>query len=116
MFIQRLQIFGSALYAFRLFASTPIASATKMVRFTLNSYSLVGIGIACVAIAIGFHLTRTIEFGLFSWLFPQTESKNNDWKSATSIYDFTVKDIKGEDVSLEKYRYALQMDINYIHL
>lgn len=27
-----------------------------------------------------------------------------DWKSATSIYDFTVRDIKGEEVSLEKYR------------
>ncbi|CAG2062814.1 unnamed protein product [Timema podura] len=28
----------------------------------------------------------------------------DNWKNATSIYDFTVKDIKGEDVSLEKYR------------
>lgn len=27
-----------------------------------------------------------------------------DFKTASSIYDFTVKDIKGEDVSLEKYR------------
>jgi hypothetical protein len=27
-----------------------------------------------------------------------------DWKNASSIYDFTVKDINGQDVSLEKYR------------
>ncbi|KAG1932076.1 phospholipid hydroperoxide glutathione peroxidase [Pimephales promelas] len=28
----------------------------------------------------------------------------NDWKSAKSIYDFSAKDIDGEEVSLEKYR------------
>jgi hypothetical protein len=27
-----------------------------------------------------------------------------DWKNASSIYDFTVKDINGQDVSLEKYK------------
>lgn len=30
---------------------------------------------------------------------------SEDWKTATSVYDFTVKDIKGQDVSLEKYKY-----------
>ena len=30
---------------------------------------------------------------------------NADYKSATSIYDFTVTDIDGNQVSLEKYRY-----------
>lgn len=29
-------------------------------------------------------------------------SGNNDFKSATSIYDFTAKSIKGEDVPLSK--------------
>lgn len=29
---------------------------------------------------------------------------NADYKSATSIYDFTVTDIDGNQVSLEKYR------------
>ena len=27
-----------------------------------------------------------------------------DWKAASSIYDFTAKDIDGNDVSLDKYR------------
>ncbi|XP_049858643.1 phospholipid hydroperoxide glutathione peroxidase-like [Schistocerca gregaria] len=31
-------------------------------------------------------------------------SGNADWKSASTIYDFTARDIKGEEVSLEKYR------------
>lgn len=31
-------------------------------------------------------------------------SGNTDWKTAKSIYDFTVKDISGNEVSLEKYR------------
>jgi hypothetical protein len=29
------------------------------------------------------------------------------WKNASSIYEFTVKDINGQDVSLEKYRYVI---------
>lgn len=28
----------------------------------------------------------------------------SDWQSAKSIYDFSAKDIDGEEVSLEKYR------------
>uniref|UniRef100_A0A4W4HFA3 GPX4 peroxidase n=1 Tax=Electrophorus electricus TaxID=8005 RepID=A0A4W4HFA3_ELEEL len=28
----------------------------------------------------------------------------NDWKSAKSIYEFSAKDIDGNEVSLEKYR------------
>jgi len=31
---------------------------------------------------------------------------SEDWKNAKSVYDFTVKDIRGEDVSLEKYKYV----------
>jgi len=29
---------------------------------------------------------------------------DKDWKNASSVYDFTVKDIHGNDVSMEKYR------------
>lgn len=29
---------------------------------------------------------------------------NEDWKKAKSVYDFTVKNIKGEEVPLEKYK------------
>lgn len=30
---------------------------------------------------------------------------STEWNTAKSVYEFTVKDIKGEDVSLEKYKY-----------
>lgn len=33
-----------------------------------------------------------------------SDGGDDSWKNAKSVYDFTVKDIKGEDVSLEKYR------------
>jgi len=36
-----------------------------------------------------------------------------DWKNAKSVYDFTVKDIKGEDVSLEKYKYKVLYQNNF---
>ncbi|KDR22003.1 probable phospholipid hydroperoxide glutathione peroxidase isoform X1 [Zootermopsis nevadensis] len=35
---------------------------------------------------------------------PVMASTPEDWKNASSIYDFTVKDINGQDVSLEKYK------------
>lgn len=37
------------------------------------------------------------------------QSGNTDWKSATTVYDFTVKDLDGNDVSLDKYRYCLDL-------
>ena len=38
-----------------------------------------------------------------------------NWKDAKTIYDFTVKDIDGNDVSLEKYRYILRV-LQYMYL
>ncbi|XP_069681351.1 uncharacterized protein [Periplaneta americana] len=35
-----------------------------------------------------------------------------DWKNASSIYDFTVKDINGQDVSLEKYKSHVALIVN----
>lgn len=35
-----------------------------------------------------------------------------DYKTATSIYDFTVKDTYGKDVSLEKYRGFVVLVVN----
>lgn len=35
-----------------------------------------------------------------------------DYKTATSIYDFTVKDTYGQDVSLEKYRGYVVLIVN----
>ncbi|XP_050441699.1 uncharacterized protein LOC126846384 isoform X2 [Adelges cooleyi] len=36
----------------------------------------------------------------------------DDWKNATSVYDFTVKDIKGNDLSLEKYKGFVLIIVN----
>ena len=37
----------------------------------------------------------------------QAEAPDKDqWKKASSIYEFTCKDIDGNDVSLEKYKYV----------
>lgn len=35
-----------------------------------------------------------------------------DWKNVSSIYEFTVKDINGQDVSLEKYRGHVAIIVN----
>ncbi|XP_071439734.1 uncharacterized protein Gtpx isoform X2 [Hetaerina americana] len=39
-------------------------------------------------------------------------ASNEDWKNAKTIYDFTVKDIKGNEVSLEKYRGHVAIIVN----
>ncbi|XP_051158613.1 uncharacterized protein LOC127279987 isoform X2 [Leptopilina boulardi] len=41
-----------------------------------------------------------------------TMSGNDDFKSATSIYDFTAKSIKGEDVPLSKYKGHVCLIVN----
>uniref|UniRef100_A0A8C9RC41 phospholipid-hydroperoxide glutathione peroxidase n=1 Tax=Scleropages formosus TaxID=113540 RepID=A0A8C9RC41_SCLFO len=35
-----------------------------------------------------------------------------DWQKATSIYDFSAKDIDGKEVSLEKYRGKVCIIVN----
>lgn len=35
------------------------------------------------------------------------QSGESEWESAKSVYDFTVKDMDGQDVSLDKYRYVV---------
>lgn len=37
---------------------------------------------------------------------------DEDYKNAKSIYDFTVKDIKGNDVSLDKYKGHVCLIVN----
>lgn len=37
---------------------------------------------------------------------------SQDWKSATSIYQFNAKDIDGNDVCLEKYRGHVCLIVN----
>lgn len=36
----------------------------------------------------------------------------DDWKNAKSIYDFTVKDTYGNDVSLDKYKGNVVLIVN----
>ena len=37
----------------------------------------------------------------------QADADTTDWKNAKSIYEFTVKDIDGNEVSLEKYKWGI---------
>ncbi|KAG8226819.1 hypothetical protein J437_LFUL007112 [Ladona fulva] len=49
-------------------------------------------------------ITTSAKFG--------TMAQSEDWKNAKTIYDFTVKDIKGNEVSLEKYRGHVAIIVN----
>lgn len=46
----------------------------------------------------------------------QGNAKMADWKSASSVYDFTVKDITGADVSLSKYKGNVLLIVNIASL
>lgn len=47
------------------------------------------------------------------WHVPSVQAKSKEeWKSAESIYDFSVKDIDGNEVSLEKYRNHVVLIVN----
>uniref|UniRef100_A0A8B9HF00 Glutathione peroxidase 4a n=1 Tax=Astyanax mexicanus TaxID=7994 RepID=A0A8B9HF00_ASTMX len=52
------------------------------------------------------YLTLTLIVVLFGFPFSSSLqcAQANDWKSAKSIYEFSAKDIDGNEVSLEKYR------------
>uniref|UniRef100_A0A8K9UV30 Glutathione peroxidase 4a n=1 Tax=Oncorhynchus mykiss TaxID=8022 RepID=A0A8K9UV30_ONCMY len=41
---------------------------------------------------------------LFSVMLSTLSAPTEDWQTASSIYDFSAKDIDGNEVSLEKYR------------
>lgn len=40
------------------------------------------------------------------------EESTSDYKKASSVYDFTVKDGQGNDISLEKYRGKVLLIVN----
>ncbi|XP_046387935.1 probable phospholipid hydroperoxide glutathione peroxidase isoform X2 [Ischnura elegans] len=56
--------------------------------------------------------TTIAALGLISTSRVGTMASNEDWKNAKTIYDFTVKDIKGNEVSLEKYRGHVAIIVN----
>ncbi|KAK7136990.1 hypothetical protein R3I93_017148 [Phoxinus phoxinus] len=41
---------------------------------------------------------------VFSLVLQTVSGQLEDWQTAKSIYDFTVTDIEGSEVSLDKYR------------
>lgn len=41
---------------------------------------------------------------VFSLVLQTVSGQLEDWQTAKSIYDFTVTDIEGNEVSLDKYR------------
>ncbi|CDQ81940.1 unnamed protein product [Oncorhynchus mykiss] len=49
---------------------------------------------------------------LFSVLLQTLSAPTEDWQTATSIYDFSAKDIDGNEVSLEKYRGDVVIIVN----
>ncbi|XP_051158612.1 uncharacterized protein LOC127279987 isoform X1 [Leptopilina boulardi] len=62
---------------------------------------------------IGIRSFATVSgFSILLWYYFATMSGNDDFKSATSIYDFTAKSIKGEDVPLSKYKGHVCLIVN----
>ncbi|XP_063224325.1 uncharacterized protein LOC134532070 isoform X2 [Bacillus rossius redtenbacheri] len=53
-----------------------------------------------------------VGLGLYFYRKLNSTSNPEDWKNASSIYDFTVRDIKGQEVSLEKYRGHVAIVVN----
>lgn len=41
-----------------------------------------------------------------------TKSKNEEWRNASNIYDFTVKDLDDQDVKLDKYKGKVLLVVN----
>jgi len=42
----------------------------------------------------------------------QSQAKNEEWKNANSVYDFTVKDLDNQDVKLDKYKGKVLIIVN----
>lgn len=64
------------------------------------------------AVFLLFAIFAANVFDLDGFLDSKTSGMVDDWKNATSIYDFSAKDIDGNDVSLEKYRGHVCIIIN----
>lgn len=72
-------------------------------------------------------LSRLISFSYHQWswhnikplvnpilwfVFQSSFNQDTDWKNASSIYDFTANDIKGQNVSLSKYKGFVTIIVN----
>lgn len=61
---------------------------------------------------VGSKVSRWSKPGVLSSLVQVMAKSKEEWKSAESIYDFSVKDIDGNEVSLEKYRNQVVLIVN----
>lgn len=61
---------------------------------------------------MGSKVSRWSKPGVLSSLVQVMAKSKEEWKSAESIYDFSVKDIDGNEVSLEKYRNQVVLIVN----
>ena len=72
----------------------PLATASDILNFLFCPHKFLPVGI--------------IFFLFYSFSFVQATGEGamsgDGWKNAKSIYEFTAKDIDGNDVSLEKYK------------
>ncbi|KPU78583.1 uncharacterized protein Dana_GF10532, isoform B [Drosophila ananassae] len=53
-----------------------------------------------------------IALGSYIYFTMQIDMSNGDYKNAASIYEFTVKDTHGNDVSLDKYKGQVVLVVN----
>lgn len=61
---------------------------------------------------VGSKVSCWAKPGVLSSLVQVMAKSKEEWKSAESIYDFSVKDIDGNEVSLEKYRNQVVLIVN----
>jgi glutathione peroxidase len=57
-------------------------------------------------------LLETIDYSTRTGWPKQASSKDEDWKNAQTIYEFTVKDLDNNDVKLDKYRGKVLIVVN----
>ncbi|XP_044737867.1 probable phospholipid hydroperoxide glutathione peroxidase isoform X1 [Chrysoperla carnea] len=86
--------------------------------FAITGWRAVGItSAAAVALRYLYLSSSTVYFSTnsasMSAATPEDEQPTNmDWKSAKSVYDFTVKDISGNDVPMSKYEGHVLLIVN----
>lgn len=71
--------------------------------------------ISLVAALLVYYFLSLDHTYLLPWKMATSTEKKDEgksWESATSIYDFSAKDIDGTDVSLEKYKGFVTLIVN----
>ncbi|XP_068143372.1 uncharacterized protein Gtpx isoform X1 [Drosophila tropicalis] len=87
-------------YTTRARILAPAIELSQIQRQNLRYCALI-LPVGCAATASQFSTTAALDM-----------SSGGDYKNATSIYEFTVKDTHGNDVSLEKYKGKVLLVVN----